>query len=114
MPRRHVNGRRVLLQLATFFALVLVAALAVHYATAPSRGRVHVSRGGQPASTQQGQAVAIGVDPNTGDMSIVSRDRNGGVQQVTIPAADLQKSGTSPLPGGPKAGASGASADAGG
>lgn len=113
MPRRHVNGRRVLLQLATFFALVLVAVLAVRYATTTSGSRVHLGRGPQPTQPQRAQAVAIGVNPDTGDMSIISRDRKGGVQQVTIPAADLQKAQNPSPSGEPKTGSSKANAGAG-
>ncbi len=102
MRPRHINNRRVLLQVITVLALCLVAAVAFFVSTASPGGRVHVGRGTQPAQMEEAQPLAVGVDPRTGDLSVVSQDRNGGVQQVTIPGSEVRKSQSTPLSEEPK------------
>jgi hypothetical protein len=97
MGRRHVNSRRLLLGIITVLALCGVAVTAFFLSTGSPK-RVILGRGGpQPVQIQQQQPVAIGVDSRTGDMSVLSQDRSGGVSQVTIPGSEIRRSRTTPL-----------------
>jgi hypothetical protein len=106
MRPRHINDRRVLLGAITVLALCLVAAFAFFMSTATPGSRVHLGRGTtQPAEVGQGQPLAVGVDPETGDTTVVSKDEKGGVQQVTIPGTAIQQSKSTPLSEEPKSAA---------
>jgi hypothetical protein len=106
MRPRHYNNRRVLLQAITVLALCAVAACAFFMSTATQGSRVHLGRGTvQPPPIEQSQPLAVGVDPQTGDTTVVSQDQKGGVQRVIIPGAAIQQNKTSPLSEEPKSAA---------